>query len=173
MTRGLIALAILVVAAPGGARAEVDGRLVLSTMLLGESQDGALEQQDASPTLLAYGELRGVLVGKNLDHGLEMKGDFRLRLTSDFRRDDALVGRSQVTARGYSGGREYDLREAWVGRRGRPRTRAQDQRNRDGFGMPQQAREILRAERQTQTKHDKGQRHDQQLRNDKIGAHDL
>ena len=36
----------------------------------------------------------------------------------DLTREDALTANLPITARGYSGGREYDLRELWAGRRG-------------------------------------------------------
>ena len=91
----------------------VTARLSLSVMALGESQ-----AQDASQNTLAFGELRGVVDGRSLAGGLEFRGDFRLRLSNDFSTADALTGVAQTTARGWLGGREYDLRELWVGRHG-------------------------------------------------------
>ena len=98
-------------------RGELHGRVTLSAMMLVENQDTA-NIQDASPTNLGYGDLRFVLQGRRFTGGLEFKADFRLRVTGNFGRDDALVGNLPTTARGYTGGREYDLRELWMGRRG-------------------------------------------------------
>ena len=108
--------AVLLIAPP--ARADVHARLSLSSMLYTESSGQSGAANDASNTSLFYGDLRATVDGQRLDHGFEFKGDFRLRLTGDFDEAAALAGSPQITARGYDGGREYDLREAWLGRHG-------------------------------------------------------
>jgi hypothetical protein len=108
----------MIAAAP--ARADVEGRLSLTGMILSESQDtGAANPSDAANTLLGYSDLRAVLAGRNLAGGAEFFGDFRLRLSGDFSQADAITGNlPSVVTRGYDGQREYDLRQAWIGRRG-------------------------------------------------------
>lgn len=121
MRRAVVAL-LLAAAIP--ARADVSGRISLTGMVLRESQDetpdprGGNLPADASPMTLLYGDLRGVVEGRHLPGGLAFKADLRLRLTSDFSQADAILGTLSIGARGYSGGREYDLREAWIGHRG-------------------------------------------------------
>lgn len=122
--RRAIALALCAVCAGQSARADVNGRISLTGMVLRESQDGKPDPNggtfpaDASPVTLVYGDLRGVVEGRKLAGGLEFKVDLRLRLTSDFSQADAILGNLSTSARGYSGGREYDLREAFLGHRG-------------------------------------------------------
>ncbi len=104
---------------PSVARADVSGGLSLTGMVLAEKQDGAGAPGDASNLMLGYGDLRAWIGGRRLAGGFEFGGDFRLRLTGDLTREDAVTGNlPDATARGYDGGREYDLREAWIGRRG-------------------------------------------------------
>ena len=124
--RGYGLVALMIAAAPSGARADIDGRLSITGVLLSESQDppppaapGVPQPpSDASPVMLGYGDLRASLRGRRLGGGFEFGADFRLRITSDFSSEDTIAGNLPTTARGYSGGREYDLREAFVGRRG-------------------------------------------------------
>ncbi len=110
-----IACALAVAAA---ARADVGGRLSLTGVVVSESSDQSGAAADATNTLLGWGDLRGVLEARALPGGIEGRGDFRLRLTGNFSEADAFTGAAQTTAPGYSGGREYDLRELWAGRRG-------------------------------------------------------
>lgn len=111
-----IVVAVLLCSLP--ARGDVHARLSLSSLLYTESEDKSGADANASNTTLFYGDLRATLEGRRLGGGFEFKGDFRLRLAGNFDDGAALVGSPQLTARGYGDGREYDLREAWVGRRG-------------------------------------------------------
>lgn len=93
-------------------------RLSLTGLYAREDQspgDGALAQ--SSPFQLAYGDLRAVM-DANLPARFELHFDGRVRLTGSFSTAAATVGGEQVTARGYLGGREYELRGAFVRRRG-------------------------------------------------------
>ena len=98
--------------------AEVRGGVSLSAMALGETTSTSGAEADASPHLLAYGDLRAWREARKLAVGFELRGDFRLRLAGNFDDLAALRGERQITARGYERGREYELREAFVGRRG-------------------------------------------------------
>jgi hypothetical protein len=111
-------LHIAIAAAAAPARADVGARLSISSMFLSESSTGAGDAADASNEKILYGDLRGVVEGRRLPFGLEAKGDFRLRLTSDFSEARAFTGDAQISARGYRAGPEYDLRELYVIRRG-------------------------------------------------------
>ncbi|HEX4461281.1 MAG TPA: hypothetical protein VIA18_25045 [Polyangia bacterium] len=74
--------------------------------------------QVSSPFQLGYGELRAVIDGRRLPGSFDLHIDGRVRLTGAYSIDDATVGNQPITARGYLGGSEYDLRSAWVRRRG-------------------------------------------------------
>ncbi|MSP62972.1 MAG: hypothetical protein EXR72_22080 [Myxococcales bacterium] len=115
---GAIAKIALLCLLASPARADVRGRIALSSTFLTEESERKGAESDASNATLFYGDLRGVLEGRRLAGGVEFKGDFRLRLTGNFDEAAALIGQAQTTSRGYAGGREYDLRELWIGRRG-------------------------------------------------------
>ncbi len=94
-------------------------RLSLSGMYLGEMQASPSNaQSDVGPVQLGYGELRAVLDGRRLPGGFEVHLDGRVRITGDFNTESAIAGEDQTSARGYLGGREYEVRQAWVRRRG-------------------------------------------------------
>lgn len=129
MTRGAALGLCLHLLSGGPARAEAvfTGKVSLTAMYYAES-DGAASPTDASATTaaLAYGDLRVRLEGKRLWRDrLDLRLDVRLRLTGglDFERKysaDAGPGYASdpnqslgVSARGYLGGPEYDLREAY------------------------------------------------------------
>ena len=107
--------ALLALLLAGAARGEVGGRLSLSGMVLGEQGDRGGADGEAANALLGYGDLRGIIDGRRLGPGVAFRGDFRLRLTGHFDEASARRGEPQISARGYAGGREYELREAWVG----------------------------------------------------------
>jgi hypothetical protein len=136
VTRLGVTLAVLL--ACGAARAQdlkdrFNIRLSLTGFYLGESQnqpenpaimDPAQRDQDkrarteASHVNLAYGDLRVVMDARRLPGKFELHLDGRLRLTGDWSYDVARVQGTITTARGYYGGREYELREAYARRRG-------------------------------------------------------
>jgi hypothetical protein len=95
-------------------------RLSLQGMYLGETQAAPMDEKNQSPLTLqlGYGELRAVIDGRRLPGQFDAHLDARVRLTSDFSTQAATQGANQVIARGYLGGREYELRQAWVKRRG-------------------------------------------------------
>jgi hypothetical protein len=72
----------------------------------------------ASPLSLAYGDLRVTIDARRLPGKFDIHLDGRVRATGEYSRDAADEGKSQITARGYEGGREYELRSAWFRRRG-------------------------------------------------------
>lgn len=76
------------------------------------------EAQAASPFELGYGDLRAIIDGRRLPGSFELHLDGRVRISGQFDTDAATQGANQITARGYLGGREYELRSAWVRRRG-------------------------------------------------------
>jgi hypothetical protein len=76
------------------------------------------EAQVSSPFELGYGDLRAVIDGRRLPGGFDLHIDARVRITGEFTTDAATQGADQITARGYLGGREYDVLSAWVRRRG-------------------------------------------------------
>ena len=101
------------------------GRLVLTVGALWErgnppTQAGVVSSalNVASPDTLLWGDLRGVLDAQQAGGSpLDVRADFRLRLTPQDPWLGSLRNLSQQisTARGYQGGREYELREMWVG----------------------------------------------------------
>jgi len=121
---GVIAVA-LVAAAAGAARAQdlrdrFNAKLSLTGLYVGEHQDLTNRAlNEASSTLsLGWGDLRAILDARRLPGKFDLHVDARLRATGDFDRERAYEGASQVSARGYLGGREYDLRELYAIRRG-------------------------------------------------------
>jgi hypothetical protein len=95
------------------------GRLQLTLGGMSEvgSASTAALSVPASDTLL-WGDVRGVVEAEQLgDSRASFRGDFRLRLTPSQLGDATLriQGEKLTTARGYLGGREYDLRELWIG----------------------------------------------------------
>jgi hypothetical protein len=122
--RAAIAFAI-VAACATAARAQdlrdrFNAKLSLTGLYVGEHQDLANRAlNEASSTLsLGWGDLRAILDARRLPGKFDLHIDARLRATGDFDRERAYEGASQVTARGYLGGREYDLRELYAIRRG-------------------------------------------------------
>lgn len=123
----------------GAARAEpvFTGRVSLAGMVYAESnlfdasvKDTSDQAKQALGTsaLLAYGEVRGLFEGKRLWRDrLDLRLDFRLRLTGSFNYERKFIREGDITdlyamnpgvslgvsARGYLGGSEYDLREAY------------------------------------------------------------
>jgi hypothetical protein len=124
-------LLVSVAAAHADEKPIVEARLSLSTMFLTEGSETTGEASNQSVNSLLYVDLRAVVGVQRLSSlMLEGKGDLRLRLTGNFDENAAFAGNSQITSRGYSGasapvtsspstgGREYDLRELWIGRHG-------------------------------------------------------
>jgi len=123
-----LALAIaLVVALPSLARAQdlkdrFNIRLIAQGMYETEqtttAQGYGREAQQSSPFSLGYGDLRAIIDGRRLPGSFDLHLDGRVRISGQFDTDAATQGANQITARGYLGGREYELRSAWVRRRG-------------------------------------------------------
>ena len=119
-----LVLVLVVGLVPTTAHADLNGRLSVTGVVVSESQDPApaaadpRASTDASPVLLGYGDLRASLQGRRMGGGVELGADFRVRITSDLTAEDTVSGNLPATSRGYAGGREYNLREAWIGRRG-------------------------------------------------------
>jgi hypothetical protein len=102
-------------------------RLDLTGMLLTEQQaktaTGAADQI-AGPLNLGYGDLRLVLDGRRLPGNFDIHLDGRIRVTGVFPTQGIVASSNATgtnvsvpdatTARGYVGGREYDLTEMWV-----------------------------------------------------------
>jgi hypothetical protein len=93
-------------------------RVSLTGMYLAEQDNGSAEKNVASPFQLGFADLRVVMDARRLPGKFELHLDGRVRLTGEFSTDAATNGANQVTARGYLGGKEYDLRQIWVARRG-------------------------------------------------------
>jgi hypothetical protein len=123
---GLAILAVLSLSASARAQDLKDRfniRLSLTGMYLTEQQTAlpmgvGREAQVASPFELGYGDLRAVIDARRLPGNFELHLDGRVRLTGEYSTDAATQGADQITARGYLGGKEYELRQAWTRRRG-------------------------------------------------------
>ena len=76
------------------------------------------EAQVSSPFDLGYGDLRAVIDGRRLPGNFDLHLDGRVRISGNFSTDAATQGADQIVARGYLGGREYQVNQAWVRRRG-------------------------------------------------------
>jgi hypothetical protein len=93
-------------------------RIGLTGMYLAEQDNGSGVANVSSPLQLAFGDLRIVMDARRLPGKFELHLDGRVRVTGQFSEDAATIGTGQTTARGYLGGREYEIRQAWVARRG-------------------------------------------------------
>lgn len=76
------------------------------------------EAQVVSPFELAYGELRGVIDGRRLPGNFELHIDGRVRIANAYDINAGTVAADQNVSRGYLGGGEYEVHEAWTRRRG-------------------------------------------------------
>lgn len=123
--RLLIALAL--VAFPSLARAQdlrdrFNIRLIAQGMYDAEqtttSPGYGREAQVSSPYELGYGDVRAIIDGRRLPGSFDLHLDGRVRISGDFSTDAATQGADQIVSRGYLGGREYEVRQAWVRRRG-------------------------------------------------------
>ena len=76
------------------------------------------EVQASSPFELGYGDLRAVIDGRRLPGSFDLHLDGRVRISGEFSTAAADEGANQIISRGYLGGREYEVRQAWVRRRG-------------------------------------------------------
>ncbi|HEY2746396.1 MAG TPA: hypothetical protein VGL86_17310 [Polyangia bacterium] len=98
-------------------------RLIAQGMYEAESQSAIpagydRAAQEAAPFELGYGDLRAIIDGRRLPGSFDLHLDGRVRITGQYDTDAASQGANQITARGYLGGREYEVRQAWVRRRG-------------------------------------------------------
>jgi hypothetical protein len=96
-----------------------NAKVIFQGMYMTESQaspDRAHYQ--ASPFSLLYGDLRLVLDGRRLPGKFDIHIDARGRLTNEVDTNQLTADAQSPTARGYYGGREYELREIWARRRG-------------------------------------------------------
>lgn len=95
-------------------------KISLSGMFLTEQQSGLmLNKQEIDGYSLAYADLRLQLDGRRLPGKFELHIDGRVRVTGEL--DQAQLDTANAagyTSRGYLGGREYELRSAYVLRRG-------------------------------------------------------
>ncbi len=90
-------------------------RLSLSGMYLRETQDEPDKQRSvAGPLSIGYGDLRMVLDARRLPGNFELHLDGRVRLTGNYSTDQGDAGATQTGARGYLGGREYQVTELWA-----------------------------------------------------------
>jgi hypothetical protein len=89
-------------------------------MYLTEQESGIPQRsaQVSSPFELGWGDLRAVIDARRLPGQFELHLDGRVRVSGEFSTDAATVGADQTIARGYLGGREYELRQGYVRRRG-------------------------------------------------------
>jgi len=117
----------LVVMLPSLARAQdlkdrFNIKLYAQGMYMTEQQAAApgygREAQVASPFSLGYGDLRAIIDGRRLPGSFDLHLDGRVRISGQFSTDAATQGADQIVARGYLGGREYEVRQAFVRRRG-------------------------------------------------------
>ncbi len=94
-------------------------RLSLTGMYMVEQQEAATPaDKAASPFQLGFADLRLTIDARRLPGKFELHLDGRVRITGEFSTDSATTGADQIIARGYLGGREYELRQAWFMRRG-------------------------------------------------------
>src|SRR5581483_5533537 len=96
-------------------------KLTLTGMYLTEQQAAAKpELNEASGGLsLGWVDLRTVMDARRLPGQFELHLDGRVRITPDeFSTDKATAGATQILSRGYFGGREYEVRQAYARRRG-------------------------------------------------------
>jgi hypothetical protein len=120
MKRVLLALVLL----PAIARAQdlkdrFNAKVIFQAMYLNELSDAPDKAHfQASPFTLLYGDFRLVLDGRRLPGRFELHVDARVRITNDFDTDQLTAAAQGVTARGYYGGREYEVREVYARRRG-------------------------------------------------------
>lgn len=128
---GRLALTVIVAALLWPARARAQDlkdrfniNIYAQGMYMAEQQLGGYgkmfgrEAQVASPFELGYGELRAIIDGRRLPGSFDLHLDGRVRMSGQFSTDAATQGADQIVARGYLGGREYEVREAWTRRRG-------------------------------------------------------
>ncbi|MEO6953289.1 MAG: hypothetical protein ABI321_15930 [Polyangia bacterium] len=115
--RLVLALAVLLSAGVASAQdltERFSARASLSGMYLTETQSGLDDAHKiAGPLHLGYGELRLTLDGRRLGHW-DLHVDGRIRLTGSLTPASLGAGDSETTARGYLGGREYQLYEAYA-----------------------------------------------------------
>ena len=125
MKRLLIALAVL--SLPSLARAQdlkdrFNIKLIAQGLYMTEQQAAApgygREAQVASPFDLGYADLRAVIDGRRLPGNFDLHLDGRVRISGEFTTAAADQAANQIISRGYLGGREYEVRQAWVRRRG-------------------------------------------------------
>jgi hypothetical protein len=120
----LVLLALLLL--PSLARAQdlkdrFNIRLTLTGMFLTEQQSGLVmpNKQEIDGYSLAYADLRLQLDGRRLPGNFELHIDGRVRITGELGINEYDVANAAgYTSRGYLGGREYELRQMYVMRRG-------------------------------------------------------
>lgn len=125
MKRLLVALIVLSIPSLAHAQDLKDRfniRLIAQGLYMAE-QNSAIpagygrEAQVSSPYELGYGELRAIIDARRLGNW-ELHIDGRVRISGQFSTDAATQGADQIVARGYLGGREYEVRQTYLRRRG-------------------------------------------------------
>ncbi len=100
------------------ARPQVSGRLSLTGSLYAEQELGTALPELASPVVLAFGDLRASLDVQGVGRRLDARLDLRLRLARQYEYESkfqiAYTPPLPLASRGYLGGAELDLREAYL-----------------------------------------------------------
>ena len=121
-------LAVALWAAPAAAEPVFTGKVSLTGLYYteddGQSDPNAVSNRSATTANLGFVELRGLVEGKRLwGDRLDLRLDLRLRFTGslDFERkfnpkedSETALTSLGLTARGYVGGSEYELRQAYA-----------------------------------------------------------
>jgi hypothetical protein len=125
--RALLAIAAVCVCAQLARAQDLRDRfnvkLFLTGLYLAEQGAGPPDTNEATSGIsLGYFELRTILDARRLPGAFELHVDARARITPDdwntANPDKGYVDGSQTIARGYFGGREYEVKQAYVRRRG-------------------------------------------------------
>jgi hypothetical protein len=110
----------LLVAGAAQAAPSYTGKLSLTGLYYGEEQSDS-PRQFASTGALLYGDLRLLFSAQRIADRLDLRFDARVRVTGGFDFENKFTAdatpdpfKNEVSARGYLGGREYDLREAYA-----------------------------------------------------------
>ena len=134
-TAALARFAILFTAGVAWAEPTVTGQVSLTGMYYTEQYTPpptGIDPQFATTANLLYADLRLQLLVQRLGNQVDLHLDARVRATGEFDFENKFNPngvtdpfQSEYSAQGYLGGREYDLREAYINLRLSPRTSLQ------------------------------------------------